>query len=640
MGKSRGSGDWLVLEELLDRGDPSFVERLRAFHDAEALASFAARWYGDRRAVARRFLLEYLDRPLDAYRHEPLVKRLFKLAEAAGDDEVMTRFLVLFDRSVRRVVRRRRHHEWRQVGSEAEARALVAAWEKQGLEQVISWSVLRGQQFQVRGIWHESAFGMPSGTAIPRGASTHRDPRTGRTIPDIETNRTRWFRKALAGEAVPNRVGKQLAGMRLFSVATRHYLRRRAWRHFRRLGRSDPGRYIKGVSLALSRYTDQDVPDGLGLIDNWGLIHILFHRSPVLVGKPSGWGVAEGRSLAELEPAPIYESLWAGSPRAIVDLLLEARCRPVRQWALQMIRRHEAARAAITVDELLGLLIRDDPDAASFAIERLETARGLGGVPAGRWLELIEGANPSALEGLVGLMRRHLDPRLLPLDQVARLAASRPLPVARLGLDWLSGRQPPRDEAERRSLLALADAECELLRPEIVRLVRERISASGPFDASWVLELIDSRHEDVRAEGIAWFRAEPAARGDVGLWQRLIESPYDDVRLALVAELEGQAAGGGAPRPGPDALRWLWASVLLNVHRGGRAKPTVVRQLVDRIERKPGELESLLPLLAVALRSSRGPERRAGLAAVARLAEHREGAGPAIRSAFPELKWR
>src|SRR3954452_25034539 len=88
MGTTRGSGDWLVLEELLERGDPSFGERLRAFHDPEALASFAARWYGDRRPASRRLLLEYLDRPLDAYRHEPLAKRLFKLAEAAGDDEV------------------------------------------------------------------------------------------------------------------------------------------------------------------------------------------------------------------------------------------------------------------------------------------------------------------------------------------------------------------------------------------------------------------------------------------------------------------------------------------------------------------------------------------------------------------------
>ena len=79
-----GSGDWLVLEEKLERGDPSFVDDLRSFYDAEALASFAARWYADKRPASRRLLLEYLDRPLNAFRHEPLVKRLFKQAEAAG----------------------------------------------------------------------------------------------------------------------------------------------------------------------------------------------------------------------------------------------------------------------------------------------------------------------------------------------------------------------------------------------------------------------------------------------------------------------------------------------------------------------------------------------------------------------------
>src|SRR3954447_8367362 len=136
MGRSRGSGDWLVLEELLERGDPSFVERLRAFHDSETLASFAARWYGDRRSASRRALLEYLDHPLDAYRHEPFVKRLFKLAEAAGDDEVMARFLVLFDRSLRREIRRRVHHESREAGSAAAAQALAAEWARQGLEKL------------------------------------------------------------------------------------------------------------------------------------------------------------------------------------------------------------------------------------------------------------------------------------------------------------------------------------------------------------------------------------------------------------------------------------------------------------------------------------------------------------------------
>jgi hypothetical protein len=43
-------------------------------------------------------------------------------------------------------------------------------------------------------------------------------------------------------------------------------------------------------------------------------------------------------------------------------------------------------------------------------------------------------------------------------------------------------------------------------------------------------------------------------------------------------------------------------------------------------------------LLAVALRSVRGPEQRAGLAAVVRLAERDERTIPLIQAAFPELQ--
>src|SRR5262249_16092396 len=93
---------WLVLEEHLERGDPTFVDELRKDTDADRLGTFAARWYADTRAASRRLLVEYLNRPLNAPRHEALVKRLFKLAEQAADDEVMGRFLVLWDRSVRR----------------------------------------------------------------------------------------------------------------------------------------------------------------------------------------------------------------------------------------------------------------------------------------------------------------------------------------------------------------------------------------------------------------------------------------------------------------------------------------------------------------------------------------------------------
>src|SRR5690349_9309939 len=96
------NGSWPYAEELYQRGDPLFVAELRRLTDADRLGNLAARWYDDRRPEARLLLLTYLDQPLNSYRHEALVKRLFKRAEAAGDDEVMGWFLAAFDRSLRR----------------------------------------------------------------------------------------------------------------------------------------------------------------------------------------------------------------------------------------------------------------------------------------------------------------------------------------------------------------------------------------------------------------------------------------------------------------------------------------------------------------------------------------------------------
>src|SRR5439155_21130917 len=113
MGKHRDSSDhgsWLYSQELLERGDPAFVTELRKIHDAERLGDFANRWFTDPRPWARQFLFDYLNLPLNAFRHEALVKRLFKLAEKAGDDALMARFLVALDRSVRRVKSDRSKH--------------------------------------------------------------------------------------------------------------------------------------------------------------------------------------------------------------------------------------------------------------------------------------------------------------------------------------------------------------------------------------------------------------------------------------------------------------------------------------------------------------------------------------------------
>jgi hypothetical protein len=432
--------------------------------------------------------------------------------------------------------------------------------------------------------------------------------------------------------------------LRLFAVHTRHYLRRRAWRYFRDLGKQHPERYLPAAVEALKQYTDADVPDGLALLDNWGLVHLLFHHCPALVAKANGWRPAEGHTLNELAPAPIFEPLWHGSAAPVLDLLKQARCRPVRQWAVQVLRRHHPdAMARLPLPELLALLGHEDPELAALAAEGLRQSPALGGLTVEDWLALLETANPQTLDLLCELMVRHLDGSAITLPRAVKLACSRPLPVARLGLAWLRAKQPATPE-ECQALLTLGEAEAAPVRAELVRWARTALGNSPYFQPGWVLEFLDSRHADVREEGWAWFQEEGRARGEVKLWQRLLESPYDDVRLRLVAQLEERVARGGAAPVDrsafdPEMVRFLWASVLLNIHRGGRSKPLVVGQMVRRLEQRPEEAPLLLPILGVALRSIRGPEWRAGLAGVVKLVERSPELEPAVRGAFPELKW-
>ena len=89
------AGSWPLAVELFNRGQPGFVDELRRVHMAELLGGFAAKWVADARPFARAALLDYLSRPLNCYRHEAMVKRLFKLAEKDDDDELMGAFVVV-----------------------------------------------------------------------------------------------------------------------------------------------------------------------------------------------------------------------------------------------------------------------------------------------------------------------------------------------------------------------------------------------------------------------------------------------------------------------------------------------------------------------------------------------------------------
>jgi hypothetical protein len=85
-------------------------------------------------------------------------------------------------------------------------------------------------------------------------------------------------------------------------------------------------------------------------------------------------------------------------------------------------------------------------------------------------------------------------------------------------------------------------------------------------------------------------------------------------------------------------MRHVWATVLLGIARGSRAKRKALSQVASAVARSPEKADDLLPILAIALRSVRAPERRAALTAVAVAAARSPSLQSAIASKLPEIR--
>ena len=210
------SGSFALAEELFARGDAAFVAELRRVHDAERLGNFAARWLADPRPAARRLLIDYLSLALNVYRHEALVKRLFKGAEKARDDELMGVFLLAFDRCIRRARKEITLRKYDRLSSRAEAETRLREWESEGFTSDNGINEFLGR-FNVYATKPAEIIVTPN-NVMPRPKEWKgRNPRTGERI-------TRVL-------AIPDHQIERLQKrFILFSLPTRRYLRRRAWR--------------------------------------------------------------------------------------------------------------------------------------------------------------------------------------------------------------------------------------------------------------------------------------------------------------------------------------------------------------------------------------------------------------------------
>ncbi len=574
----------LLMDECFAGEDARFIAALRQVEQPKVLAALADRWKADPRPWARAQIFAYLDLPLDVPGHQPLVKRLFKAAEARRDDELLGAFLVAFDTLVRRA--RRTRYRWDRASRTALEEDYLAS-PRDVLPREVSQSL--------------------------------QHPKTG-----VRT--------------VISQRGQRVVSGRLFTNRTRHYLRRRAWRYFRWLGYARPADFPAAIAPALRRYDDEDLAKGENILDSWALLNICFRGSDVLEFTPVHLRLKPGRTLAELRASPRFAPAWE-TPAALhllLGLVSQARAQLVRLWAMDLLRTVSArVPVEFTVEEIFPLLDHADERVQVFGADLFAAHPGLATLPLATWLRLLGTRNVAALDTVCAAFKRHVTSERLTLAQCVDLACVQPVPVARLGVGLLTARTLL--AADHAALGPLAGARCAAVAAELARWALGHVGSRGHYDLGLVSRFFDSLSQEIRDAAWAWLKPDTAAYDDPILWSRLTETPFEDLRLQLIDHL---ALRLKMPALTADQLAPVWCAVLLGVHRGGRQKLKAVRDLAAAIACEPASAPKLLPVLAVAVRSVRGPEMRAGLAAVMTLLAARPELTDAVRARLPELQFR
>ncbi len=572
------SGSSLMLDEYFSIEDERFIEELRGVSDSNKLAGLAERWKKDPRPWARKQIFAYLELPLNSAGHHPIVKRLYKHAEAQRDHELAGAFCVAFDRFVRRHKRKR-----------------------------FTWDSVAQQRFEEEFL----------------------------RTPNDSIGMSKPWRNPVTGEQAY--IGWRQSHGFLFSHHTRAYLRRRVWRYFRRLGHQHPEQYCAAACHALKRYGDDDLREGENILDSRSLLHFCFGEHDALEFGNSHTFLKDGRGLGELTARPAFEVLWS-KPEAmplLLNLIFEARARLVRVWATQLLRaKHAANFGSIAIDILMRLLESADDEVQQFGAELLNALPGLEKLPVDTWLKLLQTRNLTALQSICDAFLKHVQSERLSLAQCVALACEQPASVAKLGLSYLRQRNIATVE-DRRTIAGVSHARANAVGGELTDWALPILGAPNTYDRDLVCGFFDSLLKETRAAAWKWLlKKEGPAYDDAGLWARMLETPYDDVRLPLIDLLHVRALPGTSA----DALEPVWCSVIVSIHRGGRQKSKAVRQIGDAIRENPARAERLLPVLAVAVRSVRPAEARAGLASLVAAAERCPELIASIQKHIPELR--
>jgi len=414
-----------------------------------------------------------------------------------------------------------------------------------------------------------------------------------------------------------------------FTRVTRRYLTRRAFRYFRRIGYTNPALYRKAVLLALQQYRDEHLGTVGRLFSAWGLLHVLYGRSPVLVRHPSGIRLTPGRTLAELNPAPIFPKAWQGAFEDLLALLQCAKSRTVRQWSLSSLRANYAAElSALKLGQVKELALSEHEEAQVLGVELFTRLPDLESVALSDWLELLGAQNLDVLSLVCDRAATVVSGARLGLPECIELTLSPVAPLASLGLSWLVDK-PVTTPAELGALLRLTGAKVASVRLSAAEHLAQQLRTLPFVQPLHVRELCDAAHVEVRGHGLAV--AAERFGADLSLWSALCESPYTDVKSFVVsraAQFQAQPA---------ETLAHVFGAVLCALSGAARDKRRVAAEIARRVASRPEQGPALMPLLRLTLASVHPSERNLSLAALARVTLRNEPLRALVAARFPEL---
>jgi hypothetical protein len=219
------------------------------------------------------------------------------------------------------------------------------------------------------------------------------------------------------------------------------YLRRRAWRHLRQIGRTRPACYADAACDVLAHYQDSTRWHQT-LVAN----HIFFHQT----GEYDRSNFHLRRSSSDLLKDRAFPDLWRRSPRPLFGLLERARSDQVRRFAAEALKADfRASLREVEPGWVARLIAVGSGPVDEFAVwvlnnvPRFEQAafRSLGLHEA--VLRLFDSPSHAARSYAAEYARTHA--RDLPVDELIRLADNSEVTVRRLANDLLQARDARKD---------------------------------------------------------------------------------------------------------------------------------------------------------------------------------------------------